>query len=158
MDIGPGLGTPSIPIAISIKFNKITLNNLKIKPENFKFTLIEPNQKKCKFLQKISDIFDLKLIIENTDEKTFYAKYRKKFDIVFCRAVFPPPKIFDVFKKYTQNFAFWQYSQRYKEILLKYEKKIITNHLQVFKIFNYQILDKEYYTTIFLKSENYFNG
>lgn len=155
VDIGSGLGIPSIPVVISLKnlFNEknesVTSNILKVRLKNFKFTLIEPNQKRYNFLEKINKIMDLKLIVQNIDEKTFYAKYKKKFDIVFCRAVFPPPKIFDVFRRYTQGFAFWQYSERYRDVLLKYENKIKDSYLQVFKIFCYQIFDKEYYTVVF---------
>ncbi|MCS7165735.1 MAG: class I SAM-dependent methyltransferase [Candidatus Calescibacterium sp.] len=144
IDIGTGLGIPSIPIIIAIKQLKIT-NRL------LRFHLLEPKQKKIRFLEYIRSKFDLEFEIYNLDEKAFYSINKKRFDIVLCRAVFPPPKIFDIFKKYSTNFSLWQYSQNYQQILTKYQNKINQNKLIVSHIFEYQLSSKLLYTVVFKK-------
>ncbi|MCS7243939.1 MAG: RsmG family class I SAM-dependent methyltransferase [Candidatus Calescibacterium sp.] len=145
IDIGTGLGLPSIPIIIATKI----INNI---PQTIKFHLLEPKQKKVKFLEETRKNLNLDFIIHNADEKFFYSKNKKKFDIVFCRAVFTPPKIFDIFKKYCSHFAFWQYSENYQEILNKYNNKIKQNGLEIFAIFEYNISAKKSYTIILKKT------
>jgi len=133
VDIGTGLGIPSIPIILAFK---------ELKPkflQKLRFYLIEPKQRKVEFLKNVKKIFDLCFEVINSDEKSFYSKYRKKFDIVFCRAVFSPPKIFDIFKKFSQKLSFWQYSENYISVLNTYKNKIQQNKLEVFKIYTYEI-------------------
>ncbi|MCS6955623.1 MAG: class I SAM-dependent methyltransferase [Candidatus Calescibacterium sp.] len=145
IDIGTGLGLPSIPILIATKL----INNIPNK--TIKFHLLEPKQKKVKFLEEVRKNLNLDFIIHNTDEKIFYSKHKKKFDIVFCRAVFTPPKIFDILKKYSNQFAFWQYSENYQQILNKYSNKIKQNSLEIFRIFEYNVNTKKSYTIILKK-------
>lgn len=141
VDIGSGLGIPSLPIILALKY----FNFL----GNFKFFIIEPNEKKFSFIRKVGEIFGLDFVLEKIDEKNFYSRYRKKFDFVFCRAVFQPPKIFDIFRKFSKNFSFWQYSSKYTQILSKYSNKILQNKLSIFRIYKYAILGKYYFTIIF---------
>lgn len=141
IDIGTGLGIPSIPIILYLTKTK----------KEIEFYLIEPKQKKVKFLENIKKEFNLKFEIINSDEKSFYSKNRKKFDVVFCRAVFTPPKIFDIFKKFSKNLSFWQYSNSYEEILKKYHNKIKQNHLEIHKIFKYTLTSTNF--TIVFKNK-----
>ncbi len=154
VDIGTGLGIPSIPIIVAHKNLNESLN--------LEFYLIEPNTKKFKFLEKIKKIFKLDFNLINSDHKSFYDKNKKKFDFVFCRAVFPPPKIFDIFKKYSKNFAFWQYSSNYQQVIQKYQKKLKENDLQITEI--YLLFDEDSknqegnFTIIFKLTKDYFNS
>ncbi len=138
IDIGTGLGIPSIPIILYLKKTK----------KEIEFYLMEPKQKKVKFLENIKKEFNLEFEIINSDEKSFYSKNRKKFDVVFCRAVFTPPKIFDIFKKFSKNLSFWQYSNSYEEILKKYHNKIKQNNLEIYKIFKYTLIST-HFTIVF---------
>lgn len=85
------------------------------------------------------------------DEKNFFTKYKKTFDIVLCRAVFTPPKIFDIFKKFTKKYALWQYSQNYQSILQKFHSKIAQNKLIIHNIYQYQLDNQQYFTVVLKK-------
>jgi len=147
IDIGTGLGVPSVPIILSFK---------NLEPDIIKFlsfTLLEPKKKETKFLENLKQSLSIDFQLVNNDEKYFYSKYKKKFDIVFCRAVFTPPKIFDVFKKFTKNIAFWQYSDNYRYYLQIYKGKIERNKLEILEVFKYQINNKDYFTIVFVRRD-----
>jgi 16S rRNA (guanine527-N7)-methyltransferase len=73
-DVGSGAGFPGIPVAI-------------LYPER-KVTLVEPLQKRCRFLQEVKDKLQLdNLQIENERAEDFAAKKREQFDLVSARAV-----------------------------------------------------------------------
>lgn len=75
-DIGTGAGFPGIVL-------KIMFSNLKV-------TLVEANKKKCKFLEKVINILNLKDITVINERAEIYAiNNREKYDIVTARAVAP---------------------------------------------------------------------
>jgi 16S rRNA G527 N7-methylase RsmG len=115
--------------------------------------LLEPKKKETEFLENLKQSLSIDFQLVNNDEKYFYSKYKKKFDIVFCRAVFTPPKIFDVFKKFTKNIAFWQYSDNYRYYLQIYKNKIERNKLEILEVFKYQINNKDYFTIVFVRRD-----
>ncbi len=74
IDIGTGAGFPGIPLAIM--------------KENITVTLLESNEKKCKFLEVVANELGLKNIIIINDRAEKYAKnHREMYDIATSRAV-----------------------------------------------------------------------
>lgn len=73
-DIGSGAGFPGIPVQIAWPEKKITL--------------VEPLQKRCKFLNAVKDELKLdNLQIKNERAEDFAKWHREKFDAVSARAV-----------------------------------------------------------------------
>lgn len=82
-DFGTGAGFPGMIIAL-------VFNNVNV-------TLVESNQKKCNFLEFVSNelgISNVKVICSRIEE--FSAKNREIFDIVTCRAVTSIPIIIEL--------------------------------------------------------------
>lgn len=73
-DIGSGAGFPGIPVQI-------------VWPEK-KITLVEPLQKRCRFLNAVKDELRLdNLTVENARAEDYAASHREAFDAVSARAV-----------------------------------------------------------------------
>lgn len=73
-DVGSGAGFPGIPVQI-------------VFPER-KITLIEPLQKRCRFLEAVKDALHLdNLTIENERAEDYARAHRESFDAVSARAV-----------------------------------------------------------------------
>ncbi|MCX7870203.1 MAG: class I SAM-dependent methyltransferase [bacterium] len=146
VDIGTGFGIPGIILAILYK----TYKSKKQNSFNLNFYLIESNKRKCEFLNKLKSELDLEINIVNMDCKEYIRKINKKFELVISRAVFKMPTIIDIYKKYSNLFAFWLYSQNYQELLEKYKTKIEL-YFNIFKIYEYEINNNIYYTVVFLR-------
>jgi 16S rRNA (guanine527-N7)-methyltransferase len=146
VDIGTGFGIPGLIIAILYQ-NYKQINTIDF---NLKIHLIESNQKKCRFLNNLKKELNLEIEIINMDCKEYIKKVQRKFELVISRAVFKMPNIIDIYKKYSNLFAFWLYSQNYEELLEKYKNKI-NQYFEIFKIYEYEINNNVYYTIAFLK-------
>ncbi len=72
-DVGTGAGFPGVPVQI-------------VWPEK-KVTLIEPLQKRCRFLQEVKDQLSLSMEIVNQRSEEAVHQYREVFDVVTSRAV-----------------------------------------------------------------------
>lgn len=72
-DVGSGAGFPGIPVAI-------------VYPQ-FHVTLVEPLQKRCRFLETVKQELGLDIQICNERAEDFAKKNRAQFDIVTSRAV-----------------------------------------------------------------------
>jgi 16S rRNA G527 N7-methylase RsmG len=149
VDIGTGFGFPGI--IISILYKNYKLKNLIT--YNLKIHLIESNQKKTNFLNNIKKELNLGIEIINMDCKEYIKKEPKKFELVISKAVFKMPNIIDIYKKYSNLLSFWLYSKNYKELLKKYENKII-QYFEIYKIYEYEINDNNYYTIVLLRKHN----
>ncbi len=146
VDIGTGFGIPGIILSILYK-------NYKLKKENsfnLNFYLIESNKKKCEFLNKLKLELDLEVNVINMDCKEYIRRANKKFELVISRAVFKMPNIIDIYKKYSNLFAFWLYSYNYQELLAKYKNKIEL-YFEIFRIYEYEINNNNYYNIVFLR-------
>ncbi|MGC8733716.1 MAG: RsmG family class I SAM-dependent methyltransferase [bacterium] len=146
VDIGTGFGIPGLIIAILYQ-NYKQINTIDF---NLNIHLIESNQKKCRFLNNLKKELNLEIEIINMDCKEYIKKVQRKFELVISRAVFKMPNIIDIYKKYSNLFAFWLYSQNYEELLEKYKNKI-NQYFEIFKIYEYEINNNVYYTIAFLK-------
>ena len=80
LDIGSGAGLPGVILELIKKDNKL----------EFSTHLIEKSPKKCKFLQSVNSLLDLKIKIHNSDIKELN---EKNFSVIMCRA-FKPMKDF----------------------------------------------------------------
>lgn len=72
-DVGTGAGFPGIPVAIAYP--------------DMKVTLVEPLQKRCRFLEAIKSALHLDVTICNQRAEDFAQEHREQFDIVTSRAV-----------------------------------------------------------------------
>ncbi len=72
-DVGSGAGFPGVP--------------LKIAYPNIDVTLVEPSQKRCRFLQEVNEQLGLGLHIENARAEDFVKEHREAYDVVSARAV-----------------------------------------------------------------------
>ena len=146
VDIGTGFGIPGLIIAILFQ-NYKQINTINF---NLKIHLIESNQKKCNFLNNLKKQLNLEIEVINMDCREYIKKIQKKFELVISRAVFKMPNIIDIYKKYSNLFAFWLYSKNYQELLEKYKNKI-NQYFEIFKIYEYEINNNTYYTVVFLR-------
>ncbi len=73
VDVGSGAGFPGIP--------------LKIKYPHLKLTIIEPNQKKCRFLEKLLLVLELNDVIIINGRAETQKTLREHFDLAVARAV-----------------------------------------------------------------------
>lgn len=72
-DVGTGAGFPGLPVAIAF-------------PE-VHVTLVEPLQKRCRFLQAVCEELHLDVTICNARAEDFVQEHRESFDVVTSRAV-----------------------------------------------------------------------
>lgn len=72
-DVGTGAGFPGIPVAIMFP--------------NIDVTLVEPLQKRCRFLQVVKETLNLNVKICNERAEDFAKNHRESFDVLTSRAV-----------------------------------------------------------------------
>ena len=84
LDVGSGNGLNAIPLALMF-------------PE-WEGIFIEKNQKKASWLDETLEILNMKYKVLNSGVEDLIRK-PKQYDIITARALFPPQKSFDIFKK-----------------------------------------------------------
>lgn len=85
MDVGSGAGFPGIPL-------KIALPSLQV-------TLLESQQKKCRFLKELTEILELEgitVVNGRAEDLARDPEYREKFSVVTARALAPLPVLLEL--------------------------------------------------------------
>ena len=113
LDIGSGAGLPGVILELIKKDNKL----------EFSTHLVEKSPKKCKFLQSVNSLLDLKIKIHNSDIKQLN---EKNFSVIMCRA-FKPMK--DFFTIVTDN------NFEFKKIILMKGEKYMNEFIEAKKYF-----------------------
>lgn len=127
-DIGSGAGFPGIP--------------LKIVYPHLILTIVEPTQKRCKFLEELVNLLELEnvLIINERSEK-LDIKYRDYFDIVTARAVASLPILLELTVPYVKvggSFVALKGSS-YEEELDLAKSAITKLDIKISNIVNYEL-------------------